>query len=75
MVNGFAELAAVDVVEAAAQLGDDGVRWRLGGQVVEADQSRDVEHAVVHLPSFGTPRGIAEEAVEQHVGIFDPRRT
>ena len=55
----LAELAAVGVVEPSAHLLEPRVRGGLLDEVVEADQPRHVEHALVHLPALGAPRDAA----------------
>ena len=41
-------------------------------EVVEADQPRHVEHALVHLPALGAPRDLRHQLVEQPVGVREP---
>ncbi|MGY4648884.1 hypothetical protein ACVWWN_002680 [Mycobacterium sp. URHB0021] len=61
----FAEFTAVGVVEATTDLLEPRMRHRLVDEVVEADQPRDVDHAVIHLPALGAPRNALAQLVEQ----------
>jgi hypothetical protein len=67
-------MAGVDVVEAAANLFEGGVRCGLVDQVVEAHQAGDVEHAVVHLPALRAPRNGGVQLLEEVSGRLQPAR-
>jgi hypothetical protein len=72
VVNGSPSLAGVGVVEPSAHLFETRVRGWLVDEVVEADQPRHIEHALVHLPALGAPRDAVVEFVEQPVGVREP---
>ena len=42
------------------------------GLVVEAEQARDVDLAVIHLPALGMPGDVARESAEQLIGPGQP---
>ena len=75
----FAHLAGVCVVEPSPQLSEAGMRRRRDviGKTVETDQSRDIEHPVVHLATLGAPWDGDQQFVEQRSyvegrGFADP---
>jgi hypothetical protein len=72
--EGFAEFAAVGVVESPAHLLEHRVRRRSLDQIVKAHQAGHIEHTVIHLSALGTPRDGLHELVEQRVRVGQPAR-
>ena len=72
--EGFAEFAAVSVVESPAHLLEHRMRNRFVDQMVKADQAGHIENAVIHLPALGPPRDDLHEFVEQRVRVGQPAR-
>lgn len=69
--EGTAGLTPVVLGECRTRLLEDGVRERLA-LGVEADEPRDVDHAVVHVSSLGLPGYGVDESFEQEVRPGDP---
>lgn len=70
--EGLTQLAGVDVVESAAQPCQQRVRRLFSCQVVKTHQPGHVDHRVVHLAAFRTPRHPSQQRVQQLRSVCQP---